>query len=81
MTKSFSVMYCNNAECLSACLQYAEDMKREFVTPVIKNIVVNEYGIKIKFFNSAHIEETDIVDERLTGFRDGWIRRLKTESA
>ena len=81
MKKQSVSLYCDNEETVAACKQYAEEIHRQFLIPIVQNIETEQKCLKINFLPSAEIEDTDIFDNLVQGFRDGWQRAIATRSA
>ena len=81
MKKQSASIYCDNEESVAACEKYAQEIHKQFLIPIVANIESEKNCLKINFLPSAEIEDTDIFDNLVLGFRDGWQRAISTRSA
>ncbi len=71
MRKTSTTIYCRNLYCLIACKEYAENLGRHYAETIFSSISIED---NIKYSDYVEIEDTDIFDATVRGFRDGWMQ-------
>lgn len=70
----------DNPDCLKAAEEYLKKWLWSFEFSPVSEIEVKELSLVIHYYPGADIEDTDQIDERIVGFRDGYKARMSGET-